>query len=193
VVRLARLEDPDEVTDLRAWLTRVIGRLALDALRRVRHARESYVGEWLPEPVVSDAAGTGHVAPDDPADRVTLDESVTMALLVVLESLSPAERTAFVLHDVSPRTACGAATAVDTSARCATRYTAATASPRRRSGSPGAPPRPPRSRSSTAGRGLVERDSRGVLTVRSFTVEGGRIVGIESMRNPEQLDHVGLL
>ena len=52
--------------------------------------RETYVGPWLPEPLVS----------DDPADRVTLDESVSYALLTVLEQLSPAERTAFVLHDV---------------------------------------------------------------------------------------------
>jgi RNA polymerase sigma-70 factor (ECF subfamily) len=89
-LRLARRGNPDEIQDLRAWLTRVVGRLALDSLRRARTARENYVGDWLPEPVVD----------GDAADRVTLDESVTMALLVVLESLSPAERTAFVLHDV---------------------------------------------------------------------------------------------
>ncbi len=99
-LRLARLQDPGEIEDLRAWLTRVVGRLALDALRRARARREAYFGEWLPEPVVGDAAPTGPAAPDDPADRMTLDESVTMALLVVLESLSPAERTAFLLHDV---------------------------------------------------------------------------------------------
>ena len=88
-LRLQRT-DADEIRDLRAWLTTVVGRLALDALGSARRRREQYVGPWLPEPLVE----------DDPADRVTLDESVTTALLVVLEQLSPAERTAFVLHDV---------------------------------------------------------------------------------------------
>jgi RNA polymerase sigma-70 factor (ECF subfamily) len=88
-LRLQRA-DASEIRDLRAWLTTVVGRLALDALGSARRRREQYVGPWLPEPLVE----------DDPADRVTLDESVTTALLVVLEQLSPAERTAFVLHDV---------------------------------------------------------------------------------------------
>jgi RNA polymerase sigma-70 factor, ECF subfamily len=82
----------DEVRDLPAWLTTVVGRLALDALGSARARRERYVGEWLPEPLV----GTTPSA----ADRVTLDEEVSLALLRVLETLSPAERTAFVLHDV---------------------------------------------------------------------------------------------
>jgi len=75
-----------------AWLTRVAGRICLDVLRSARSRRERYVGEWVPEPLPDDA--------DDPADRVTLDESVSMAFLVVLESMTPAERVAFVLHDV---------------------------------------------------------------------------------------------
>lgn len=81
-----------EIDNLRAWLTTVTGRLALDYLGSARVRREQYVGEWLPEPAV--------VEWDDPADRISQDERVTMALLVVLESLSPAERTAFVLQDV---------------------------------------------------------------------------------------------
>ena len=91
-LRLHRTE-PGEVRDLRAWLTTVVGRLALDALGSARARRERYVGPWLPEPLVDESA-------PDPADRVTLDEEVSLALLRVLESLSPAERTAFVLHDV---------------------------------------------------------------------------------------------
>jgi RNA polymerase sigma-70 factor (ECF subfamily) len=83
----------DAIDDLDAWLTTVVGRLALDTLRSARVRREAYVGPWLPEPVVADAGG-------DPAQRVTLDESVSYALLALLEQLSPAERTAFVLHDV---------------------------------------------------------------------------------------------
>jgi RNA polymerase sigma-70 factor (ECF subfamily) len=90
-----RLEqtDAEAIRDLRAWLTTTVSRLALDALRSARMRRERYVGPWLPEPLVADTGA-------DPADRVTLDESVGMALLVVLESLSAAERVAFVLHDV---------------------------------------------------------------------------------------------
>jgi RNA polymerase sigma-70 factor, ECF subfamily len=87
----AALED---IEDLEAWLTVVTTRICYDVLRSARVRREEYVGEWLPEPIVATEAGA------DPADRVTLDDSVSMALLVVLESLSPAERTAFVLHDV---------------------------------------------------------------------------------------------
>jgi RNA polymerase sigma-70 factor (ECF subfamily) len=83
----------EAIDDLDAWLTTVVARLALDTLRSARVRRESYVGPWLPEPLVS--------AEDaDPADRVTLDESISYAMLVLLEQLSPAERTAFVLHDV---------------------------------------------------------------------------------------------
>lgn len=89
-LRLGRT-DPAEIEDLRAWLTTVVGRLALDALGSARRRRESYVGEWLPEPLVEE-----YGAEENP----TLDESVSTALLVVLERLSPAERTAFLLHDV---------------------------------------------------------------------------------------------
>jgi RNA polymerase sigma-70 factor (ECF subfamily) len=91
-LRLQRA-DASEIRDLRAWLTTTVSRLALDTLRSARARRERYVGPWLPEPLLGDHAA-------DPADRVTLDESVGMALLVVLESLSAGERVAFVLHDV---------------------------------------------------------------------------------------------
>jgi RNA polymerase sigma factor (sigma-70 family) len=84
-LRLERT-DPNEIRDLRAWLTTVVSRLALDVLRSARAQREQYVGPWLPEPVVESGED--------------LDESVSMALLIVLESLSPAERSAFLLHDV---------------------------------------------------------------------------------------------
>ncbi len=85
---------PEEIEDLRAWLTTVVARLSLDALKAARRKREEYVGQWLPEPIV-ERLGEG-----DPADRVTLDESVGIALMIVLERLSPAERTAYLLHDV---------------------------------------------------------------------------------------------
>lgn len=91
-----------------AWLTRVASRICLDQLASARVRRERYTGEWLPEPVRggttwTSAAGAGRTSGtggDDPADRITLDESVSMGMLVVLDSVTPAERVAFVLHDV---------------------------------------------------------------------------------------------
>ena len=85
------------------WLTTVASRICLDHLRSARARRERYVGQWIPEPL-PDGGEWLSARPDsstpDPADRVTLDESVNMAFLVVLDSLTPAERVAFVLHDV---------------------------------------------------------------------------------------------
>src|SRR5438046_8349207 len=86
-----------------AWLTTVASRICLDLLGSARARRERYVGEWLPEPLPEPTewiGGRPGGATADPADRVTLDESVNMAFLVVLESMTPAERVAFVLHDV---------------------------------------------------------------------------------------------
>ena len=81
----------------RGWLVRVASNICLDLLGSARHRREQYTGEWLPEPLPHHAASR---AAADPLDRVAFDDSVTMALLVVLETLTPAERVAFVLHDV---------------------------------------------------------------------------------------------
>ncbi|MFD5006255.1 RNA polymerase sigma factor SigJ [Streptomyces mutabilis] len=85
------------------WLTKVTGRICLDVLRSARARRERYVGEWVPEPLPARTewpTGATDDSTADPADRVTLDESVSMAFLVVLEAMTPAERVAFVLHDV---------------------------------------------------------------------------------------------
>ncbi|WP_327725687.1 RNA polymerase sigma factor SigJ [Streptomyces europaeiscabiei] len=98
----------EEILSPGAWLTTVTGRICLDLLGSARARRERYVGAWLPEPLPdraerdhADGAGpTGPTAPADPADQIVLDESVAMAFLVVLESMTPAERVAFVLHDV---------------------------------------------------------------------------------------------
>ncbi|GGP70132.1 RNA polymerase sigma factor SigJ [Streptomyces sindenensis] len=92
----------DEITSPGAWLTTVTGRICLDVLGSARARRERYVGAWLPDPL-PDRTEWGHgpgAGPADPADLLVLDESVTMAFLVVLESMTPAERVAFVLHDV---------------------------------------------------------------------------------------------
>ncbi|UIP57805.1 RNA polymerase sigma factor SigJ [Agromyces marinus] len=90
----------DAIENPAAWFTRVVGRICLDELGSARARRESYVGEWLPEPLPAGAGLFGAAPPPDPLDRVALDESVSTALLVVLEALTPAERVAFVLHDV---------------------------------------------------------------------------------------------
>ncbi|MEU7926183.1 RNA polymerase sigma factor SigJ [Micromonospora sp. NPDC049107] len=84
------------------WLTTVASRICLDLLRSARVRRERYVGEWIPEPLPDRAEWiSGRSSGDaDPADRVTLDESVSMAFLVVLDAMTPAERVAFILHDV---------------------------------------------------------------------------------------------
>jgi RNA polymerase sigma-70 factor, ECF subfamily len=92
--RLLR-SDLDPIEDVRAWLVVVVSRLCLDYLRSARVRREAYLGPWFPEPLV---ALDGDES--DPANVVTLDESVRMAMLIVLERMSPAERVVFVLHDV---------------------------------------------------------------------------------------------
>jgi RNA polymerase sigma-70 factor (ECF subfamily) len=89
-IRLQR-SDLEEIHNLSGWLVTTTSRIALDVLRSARIRREEYVGPWLPEPV--------ETAPG-PADSVSLADAVSWAMLVVLETLSPAERAAFVLHDV---------------------------------------------------------------------------------------------
>ncbi|MFF4226592.1 RNA polymerase sigma factor SigJ [Streptomyces sp. L500] len=95
----------EEILSPGAWLTTVTSRICLDLLGSARVRRERYVGAWLPEPLPdrterNRAGDVDPTGPADPADQIVLDESVTMAFLVVLESMTPAERVAFVLHDV---------------------------------------------------------------------------------------------
>jgi RNA polymerase sigma-70 factor (ECF subfamily) len=82
----------DDIAEPRGYLTTVVVRLCLDELRSARSRRETYVGPWLPEPLV--------VSDDDPAEIAELSDSLSLAFLVVLEELGPAERAAFLLHDV---------------------------------------------------------------------------------------------
>jgi RNA polymerase sigma factor (sigma-70 family) len=91
-LRLDR-SDASRVADLQGWLTTVVGRICLDMLRRRRSRRESQFSEWLPEPIVE----SEHSHPEH---EVLVADSIGLALLVVLETLTPAERLAFVLHDV---------------------------------------------------------------------------------------------
>jgi RNA polymerase sigma-70 factor (ECF subfamily) len=93
-------QQQDAIESPGAWLTTVASRVCLDLLGSARARRERYVGEWLPEPLPDRAEWHSGSTTADPADRITLDESVNMAFLVVLESMTPAERVAFILHDV---------------------------------------------------------------------------------------------
>ena len=84
---------PGSIDDLGAWLTTVVSRLGLDRLRSAAHRRETYFGEWLPEPVVTGFDG------NDPLAAVVAGEDARFAAMVVLERLTPDQRVAFVLHD----------------------------------------------------------------------------------------------
>ncbi|MFD8009739.1 RNA polymerase sigma factor SigJ [Streptomyces sp. NPDC058955] len=99
-------QQQDAIESPGAWLTTVATRVCLDLLGSARVRRERYMGEWIPEPLpertdwISGRPGGAATDPADPADRVTLDESVSMAFLVALESMTPAQRVALILHDV---------------------------------------------------------------------------------------------
>ncbi|GAA2312457.1 RNA polymerase sigma factor SigJ [Actinomadura luteofluorescens] len=96
-------QQQDAIESPGAWLTTVASRICLNLLGSARARRETYVGDWIPEPLPERTgwiSGRSDGAPADPADRVTLDESLSLAFLVVLESMTPAERVAFILHDV---------------------------------------------------------------------------------------------
>jgi RNA polymerase sigma-70 factor (TIGR02957 family) len=87
------IERGEEIASPRAYVATVVTRLSIDELRSARARRETYVGEWLPEPVADAPA-------DDPAQHAELADSLSLAFLVVLEALTPEQRAAFLLHDV---------------------------------------------------------------------------------------------
>ncbi|MFC6015305.1 RNA polymerase sigma factor SigJ [Plantactinospora solaniradicis] len=137
-----------EVRDLRAWLTTATARISLDVLRSARVRREAYHGQWLPEPVVSRlpgpagalTGGPNSFAPD-PAERAAHTDQVGIALLTVLERLSPEQRVAFVLHDVFAVPFAEIATALGTTPTAA-RQLASRARRAVTDGSPGQPADP---------------------------------------------------
>jgi RNA polymerase sigma-70 factor, ECF subfamily len=90
-LRYARVRDGGEIRDLRGWLTTVTGRICLDVLKSARVSREAYPGQWLPSFLVDPDAG--------PAARAEMSDQVGLALLVVLEKLTPEQRVSVVLHD----------------------------------------------------------------------------------------------
>jgi RNA polymerase sigma-70 factor (TIGR02957 family) len=94
LLRLHRaLADGEQIESPRAYLATVTTRLAIDELRSARVRRELYVGEWLPEPIVTEPA-------DDPARHAEMADSLSLAMLVLLESLSPEQRAVLLLRDV---------------------------------------------------------------------------------------------
>jgi RNA polymerase sigma-70 factor (ECF subfamily) len=97
-LRLAGLDDAGRaaIRDLRGWLTTVVGRICLDRLRSAAVQRERYVGQWLPEPIVTPF---GMPVSEDPLDAAVRDDGIRMAAMVVLDKLTPEQRVAFVLHD----------------------------------------------------------------------------------------------
>lgn len=100
-LRWSRVQ-PGAVDDPRGYLVRLVTNQAIDQLRRVRARRESYVGPWLPEPLLTGFEVSGQVASEgglEVSRQVELAESVSMGLLVVLETLAPVERAVFVLHE----------------------------------------------------------------------------------------------
>jgi RNA polymerase sigma-70 factor (ECF subfamily) len=103
---------PDSLASTKAWLTTVVTRLCLDRLKSSRMRREEYVGPWLPEPVPTESIETGE-------DRVARQESITLAFLVLLETLTPAERAAFLLREVFERDYDDVADTLDTTAAAA--------------------------------------------------------------------------
>ncbi|MEV0763847.1 sigma-70 family RNA polymerase sigma factor [Nocardia sp. NPDC050435] len=94
-LRLAGVHQ-SEIDDLRAWLTTVVSRICLDRLRSAAVRREAYVGQWLPEPVVTRLGGARDA---DPLEQVVRKQDTRMAAMVVLDTLTPPQRVAFVLHD----------------------------------------------------------------------------------------------
>src|SRR3954469_15596863 len=150
-LRLRRV-DADEIRDLEGWMVTTVSRLALDTLRSARVRREAYVGPWLPEPLVSAEPG--------PAERAARAEDVSIALLVVLESLSATERSAFVLHDVFGYAFDEVASTLGISAASARQHASRArkaGDPRRRP--PASPPRAPARRSRRAARAFPPRPS----------------------------------
>jgi RNA polymerase sigma factor (sigma-70 family) len=191
-------QQQDAIASPGAWLTTVASRVCLDLLGSARARRERYVGEWIPEPLPDRAewvSGRSDGTTTDPADRVTLDESTSMAFLVVLDAMTPAERVAFILHDVFGHSFAEVADIVGrTPAAC--RQLAASARRRIRTSQPQAPATP------TAQRAGIVRDFKraweakdvdallGLLDpdATAITDGGGRVsAGLHPIQGGEQI------
>jgi len=196
----------DVIREPRAWLTRIVTNLALDRLRSAPARREQYVGPWLPEPRVGDPWSP---MSEDPGDEVARSEEVSLALLTVLESLSPAERAVFVLHEAFALPLAEVAAVVGRT-EAATRQLAVRARQHVDDERPRFDPDPSeRARVvATLGRtlaglddvtvdrrtvngepGLVVHHAGGVAVV-ALVVDGGRITQVDIVANPDKLRRV---
>ena len=113
-LRYAKARDGGEINDLRGWLTTVTGRICLDVLKSARVSRTAYPGQWLPSYVVEPDAG--------PGERAVMSDQIALALLVVLEKLSPEQRVALVLHDAFGMPFDDVATVLGTTAEAARQH-----------------------------------------------------------------------
>src|ERR671923_1622671 len=164
----------ERIASPRAYLSTVVSRLSLDHLRSAQVRRETYVGEWLPEPLVASAD-------DDPAHKAEMADSLSLAFLVLLESLSPEQRAAFLLREVFDEPYERIAEIIGTSEQNA-RQLAARARTRfgftlRReevNGQPGAL--------------FLDREG-GLISVMSLDIAEGQIQGVSSIVNPDKLGH----
>src|SRR5918995_1843563 len=177
----------EQIESPRAYLSTVVSRLSLDQLRSARVRRETYVGEWLPEPLVASAD-------DDPARQAEMADSLSLALLVLLESLSPEQRAAYLLHDVFDEPYDRIAAIVGTSEQNA-RQLAARARRHVEERRPG-----PRlgfvlrreEVNGQPGALFLDREGR-LIAVMSLDVAEGQIQGVSSIVNPDKLRHLGPL
>ena len=187
-LRLHR-SDTEAVGNLGGWLTTVVGRVCLDMLRARRARREEYAGTWLPDPIVSvDTEG-------DPEHEALLVDSVGRALLVVLDTLTPAERIAFVLHDmfavpfedIGPIVGRSSTAARQLASRARRRVQGAAAVAREvlSRGAPFAPRAQPAIVNGAAGAVVPGRDR--LVAAVGFTISRGRIAEIDLVADPEKL------
>src|ERR687893_689110 len=166
-----RIESP------RAYLSTVVSRLSLDHLRSARVRRETYVGEWLPEPLLASAD-------DDPARKAEMADSLSLAFLVLLESLSPEQRAAFLLHEVFDEPYDRIAEIIGTTAQNARqlagikRFGGFTSRREEVNGQPGAL--------------FFDREGR-LAAVMILDVAEGQIQAVSSIVNPDKLRHLGPL
>src|SRR6266545_2876877 len=175
-IRLSRT-DVSDVDNLRGWLTTVVARVCLDMLRTRASRREDPLDVHVPDPIIARAIGRGDEGPE--ADAMLAD-SVGLALLVVLEKLEPAERLAFVLHDVFAMTFEEIAPIVDRAvvAQAATFSNLASSS---------------QVVLVNGNIGLVARRPDGRLfAVLGFTIAGGRVVEIDILADPDRLSRLDL-
>ena len=189
-LRLHRVRDGGErIESPRAYLSTVVSRLSLDHLRSARVRRETYVGEWLPEPLVASAE-------DDPAGKAEMADSLSLAFLVLLESLSPEQRAAFLLHEVFDEPYDRIAEIIATSEQNARQLVSRAhrhveeRRPRFEATRAGSFTLRREDVNGQPGAMFFDREGR-VAGVMILEVANGQIQGVSSIVNPDKLRHLG--